>query len=152
MKYLHIPFIAIAIVGCSPQQENITFTEEGSYTDTEVAVDEHGHEEGGEGHEIALAPVDIGPYKVAPSAVEQIGAGHYNIRLEGGDVNAVRIWVGTEDRSQFMVVKTDLEEDHYCGAAETPTLIPDEFALWIEVEDSEGNTHVGSTPLAEHTP
>lgn len=94
-----------------------------------------------------FASLEIGPYQVQPMFEEEIKDGHYNIRVDGGDFNAVRLWVGTEDNSEVMVVKTELENDYQHGHLEVPDPIPADYALWIEIEDTEGNTHRGSTPL-----
>lgn len=97
-----------------------------------------------------FAPVTIGPYKVQPMFEEEIEDGHYNIRVEEGDFTAVRIWVGAEDNSDVMVVKTELENDYQHGHLEVPNPIPDGVELWIEIENEAGEKFTGSVPLAIH--
>ena len=97
-----------------------------------------------------FAPAKIGPYEVQPMFEEEIVNGHYNIKVSsGGDFNAVRIWVGHEDPADTMVVKCELENDYQHGHLDVPNPIPADIALWIEIEDTEGNTHLGSTPLKQ---
>lgn len=94
-----------------------------------------------------FAPAQIGPYDVQPMFEEEIVDGHYNIKVSGGEFAAVRIWVGQEDPVDVMVVKCELENDYQHGHLEVPNPIPAEYALWIQIEDLEGNLHLGSTPL-----
>ena len=94
-----------------------------------------------------FAPQKIGPYDVQPMFEEEIINGHYNIKVDGGEFQAVRIWVGTEDPADVMVVKCELENDYQHGHLDVPDPIPADYALWMEIEDTEGNLHKGSTPL-----
>jgi hypothetical protein len=94
-----------------------------------------------------FAPVKIGPYDVQPMFEEEIENGHYNIKVEGGEVKGVRIWVGPEDATGVMVVKTEIENDYNHGHVEVPTPVPADARLWIEIENPAGETFKGSTPL-----
>lgn len=94
-----------------------------------------------------FAALTIGPYAVQPMYEEEIEDGHYNIRIEGGEVEAVRIWVGPEDASGVMVVKTAIENDYHHGHVELPAPLPGDARLWIEVENPDGELFKGSTPL-----
>lgn len=94
-----------------------------------------------------FAAVTIGPYNVQPMFEEEIEDGHYNIKVDGGEVKAVRMWVGPEDASGVMIVKTEIENDYNHGHVEVPTPIPNDAKLWIEIENPAGETFKGSTPL-----
>ena len=94
-----------------------------------------------------FAPVTIGPYGVQPMFEEEIEDGHFNIKVEGGEVKAVRMWVGPEDASGVMVVKTEVENDYNHGHVEVPSPVPADAVLWIEIENPAGETFKGSTPL-----
>ncbi|MDZ4860379.1 MAG: hypothetical protein SGI88_15495 [Candidatus Hydrogenedentes bacterium] len=96
-----------------------------------------------------FAPVKIGPYDVQPMFEEEIVDGHFNIRTSGGDVKAVRIWVGPEDATGVMVVKTEIENDYNHGHVEVPNPVPADAKLWIEIETTAGETHKGSTLLKQ---
>src|SRR5688572_1174804 len=52
-----------------------------------------------------LDSVKIGAYDVFPMYEEDLKEGHFNIRITGGEVVAVREWVGPEDASGVVVVK-----------------------------------------------
>lgn len=93
--------------------------------------------------------IKIGDYDVQPMFEEEIKDGHYNIKVSGGEVKAVRVWVGTEDASGVMVVKTEIENDYNHGHLEVPNPIPAGVALWIEIENPAGETFKGSTPLEQ---
>lgn len=94
-----------------------------------------------------FAPLKIGNYDVQPMFEEVIENGHYNIKITGGEVAAVRIWVGPEDASGVMVVKTEIENDYNHGHVEVPKPIPADARLWIEIETPTGEKLKGSTPL-----
>lgn len=94
-------------------------------------------------------PTKIGPYSVQPMFEEEIVDGHYNIKVSGGEFEAVRIWAGKEDPADVMVVKCELENDYQHGHLEISNPIPEGIALWIEIEDPQGKTHKGSTPLKQ---
>lgn len=95
-----------------------------------------------------FAAVKIGPYEVQPMFEEEIENGHYNIKItSGGEVKAVRMWVGPEDASGVMVVKTEIENDYNHGHVEVPSPVPADAKLWIEIESPAGETFKGSTPL-----
>jgi len=97
-----------------------------------------------------FAPATIGPYEVQPLFEEEIVDGHFNIRIdEGGEVNAVRVWVGPEDAEDVMVVKAEIENDYHHSHHEVPDPIPADYTLWIEIEAPDGTLHKGSTPLEE---
>ena len=96
-----------------------------------------------------FAGLTIGPYTVQPMFEEEIKDGHYNIKVEGAQFNAVRMWVGQEDPADVMVVKAMLENDYQHGHIEIPDPLPADLKLWIEIEDEEGKTYLGSTALAE---
>jgi hypothetical protein len=85
-----------------------------------------------------FAAVKIGPYDVQPMFEEEIVNGHYNIKVSDGEVKAVRGWVGPEDASGVMVVKTEIENDYHHGHFEVPNPVPADAKLWIEIESPTG--------------
>ena len=95
----------------------------------------------------SFAPVKIGPYDVQPMFEEEIENGHYNFRATGGEVKALRVWVGSEDHAGVMVVKTEIENDYLHGHIEVPNPLPADAKLWMEIENPAGETFKGSTPL-----
>ena len=95
-----------------------------------------------------LAPLTIGVYQVQPMYEEELKDGHFNLRITGGEVAAVREWVGPEDASGVVVVKTEIENDYHHGHIEMPDPIPADARLWIEIEAPDGSLHKGSVPLA----
>ena len=93
----------------------------------------------------------IGDYEVQPMFEEVIENGHYNISVSGGDVNAVRVWVGAEDPSDTMVVKAEIEHDYFHSHHKVSTPIEAGTRLWIELELPDGSTVKGSTALVAET-
>ncbi|MBL7648422.1 MAG: hypothetical protein JNK74_19760 [Candidatus Hydrogenedentes bacterium] len=94
-----------------------------------------------------LASVTIGPYTVQPMFEEKLEDGHFNIKVSGGEVAAIREWVGSEDASGVVVVKTEIENDYHHGHVEMPSPIPADARLWIEIETPAGDRLKGSVPL-----
>lgn len=95
-----------------------------------------------------FAPVTLGPYEIQPKFEEEIENGHYNFFVtSGGAVKAIRAWVGGEDPTGVMVVKTEIENDYNHGHLEVPKPLPADAMLWIEAESPGGETFKGSTPL-----
>jgi hypothetical protein len=94
-----------------------------------------------------LPALTIGAYTVQPMYEEKLEDGHFNLRITGGDVAAVREWVGPEDASGVMVVKTEIERDYWHGHVEMPQPIPADARLWIEIETPAGELLKGSTAL-----
>ena len=95
----------------------------------------------------SLAATQIGPFEVQVMFEETIEDGHFNIRITGGEVAAVREWVGPEDASGVVVVKTEIENDYHHGHVEMPSPVPADARLWIEIETPEGEHLKGSVPL-----
>jgi hypothetical protein len=91
--------------------------------------------------------IKIGDYDVQPMFEEDMENGHYNIRIGGGDVKAVRAWVGVEGGSDTMVVKAELEYDYYHSHHEVPFPIPPGTRFWIELESMTGEVIKGSTEI-----
>ncbi len=103
-------------------------------------------------HEIPMrnfASLTIGPYEVQPMFEEEIVDGHYNLKITGAEVKAVRVWVGPEDASGVMVVKGEIENDYHHHHVEVPNPVPAGTELWIEIETPDGETLKGSTPLVQ---
>lgn len=141
MKKLIVAFLTmLAIVGCGaapePTQQSAVEVESTAPTNESDAIPMTN-----------LAPLKIGVYDVQPMYEEKLEDGHFNIRITGGEVVAVREWVGPEDASGVIVVKTEIERDYHHGHVEMPAPIPDDARLWIEIETPSGETLKGSTPL-----
>lgn len=114
----------------------------------EEPAEDSGYVEGGSMRNFAA--VQIGPYAVQPMFEEEIEDGHFNIKIvSGGEVKAVRIWVGAQDPGDTMVSKTEPEFDYHHGHVEMPDPIPADAALWIEIETPAGESVIGSTPLKQ---
>jgi len=96
-----------------------------------------------------LQAVTIGPFHVQPMFEEKLSDGHFNLRITGPEFTAVREWIGPEDASGVVVVKTIVENDYQHGHIEMPDPIPADAKLWIEIETSDGGRVKGSVPLIQ---
>ena len=62
------------------------------------------------------------------------------IHHESGPVpEAIRLWFGPRSGEGSLKTRADGHDDHWHGHVECPGTITSQDALWIEVEDSEGN-------------
>jgi hypothetical protein len=95
----------------------------------------------------ALPEFTAGPYTVLPKYEDALADGHINLYITGGEVAAVRIWVGDEDPAGSLVVKSEIENDYHHGHLEMPNPIPPGARLWAEIETPTGESVKGSTPL-----
>lgn len=138
---IHLLTIAFAAVlsACGEPESTPTAPETTAESTTAPAVTEIKMTE--------LPIVTIGPYTVQPMYEDDLAGGHFNLTISGGDVAAVREWVGPEDASGVMVVKTEIERDYWHGHVEMPDPIPADARLWIEIETPTGELHKGSTAL-----
>lgn len=96
-----------------------------------------------------LPAIKIGDYDVQPYYAGKLEQGHINIRVSGQEVGVVRVWVGPEDAAGVVVVKANLEGDHYCGDMEMPDPIPADARLWIEIESPTGERSKSNVPLIQ---
>ena len=71
---------------------------------------------------------------------------HLIVKVDDADVLAVRVWIGTEDRTLSYVGKG--EYDTATGAYDVHTMAPDPLPTnamwWIEIEKAEGTKVIGS--------
>lgn len=143
MRIMSAILLALAINGCGGQEPDAAQRDA-------VAIPEISEDSTQQNYAIPMrnfAAAHIGPYHVQPMFEEEIEDGHYNIKVDGGEIKAIRIWVGPEDASGVMVVKTEIENDYHHGHVEVPSPVPADAMLWIEIEDPTGQTFKGSTPL-----
>lgn len=135
--------IGILLVGCGSEPEPPVTEEKPESAQVEESESEENLPK------TNLAAIKIGDYDVQPFYAGELSQGLINARVSGKEVGVVRMWVGSEDASGVMVVKAELEGDHYCGTMEMPDPIPTDARLWIEVESPEGERLKGSVPLAQ---
>ena len=68
--------------------------------------------------------------------------------LAGGEKPAaVRLWIGNESGDGALKTKADAHDDHYHAHVEAPTTLADDIAMWVEVEDANGERSKASIPL-----
>lgn len=138
--FLGLMVMGALLTGCSRQ------TEPGPAEETEAA-----HVQDFESEKnlpiTNLAALKIGEYDVQPFYAGELHQGHINVRVASHEVGTVRVWVGPEDAAGVVVVKAELEGDHYCGDMEMPQPMPVNGRLWIEIETASGERLKGSVPL-----
>lgn len=94
-----------------------------------------------------LEPVNVGDYRVESLHVGDLANGHFNLYITGGEVDAVRAWVGDEQATDAYIGKANWEDGHYCARLEMPQPVPAGARLWFEIESRDGRTLKGSTAL-----
>ena len=101
------------------------------------------------GKKTDLPPITVGAYTVSPYYLDDLAQGRINFNVAGGDVKAVRTWIGDEAATGALVIKAPWEDDHYCGDQEVPNPLPPDAKLWVELETPGGELFKGSTPLGK---
>lgn len=154
-------FPAVTLLGCG---DDDAATESTSPANTTAApAGEHTHEDGSshEDHnteaddhhdEVSLGSAKVGDIDVefaqGHGMVEAGKEGHLVIKLPYNDngQSVVRVWIGTDDRDQYLVTKADYAADHddYDAHAVAPDPMPEDAMWWVEVEKPDGTTATGS--------
>ncbi len=141
---------AFLMTGCgSPQPPTTPAPAAAAPTETAAAAPASPEEEDEESGAVTELPKrDVGPYKVSAIYVGDISDGHFNFQVTGGELKALRSWVGDEAATGALITKANWEDDHYCAHIEMPATIPDGAALWFEIESTDGKLEKSSMPLA----
>jgi major membrane immunogen (membrane-anchored lipoprotein) len=102
----------------------------------------------GERHEVGEAK--IGDSTVTVAFFGEIKAGAeavLDIEVEGGEVDALRAWVGDESGTGSLKSKLDGKDGDYHGHIDTPDPIAEGSAIWVEIEDASGKLSAASFKL-----
>ena len=95
-----------------------------------------------------IGSAQVGPFTVVATYDEaEFKNGHFNADVTGGEVAAVRMWVGPEDATGVMVAKAEIEGKYQHAHVEVPDPLPADAKLWIEIETPTGETHKGGIAL-----
>ncbi len=122
----------------------------------EAHSDDDGHDHEKEGHgdrkEQELGSVTIAGFAVRAVLGGEIVAGkeaEIDVHVAGGEgkVNAVRLWIGTEDGKGAMKMKAMINKDEAHNHVEVPSPLPAGAKLCIELELTGGEKKVGSLAL-----
>jgi hypothetical protein len=120
--------------------------EDGDHDHEDGDHDEHDH-----GDRVDLGKASAGSFAVTLAIFGEIEAGHegvLDIDIEG-DPAVVRAWVGVESGKGSLKAKVDGEDGGYHGHIEVPATLPEGSAIWIEVEDADGNKERVSFQIPE---
>jgi hypothetical protein len=71
---------------------------------------------------------------------------HLIVRVDGEDILAVRVWIGTEDRTLSYVGKGEYAvlNDAFEAHTMAPDPLPENTMWWIEIEKADGTKVIGS--------
>lgn len=142
---------------CSKQEEDHSQHDHPHPHPAESAAAGEG-EEDDEHVEVAIGSATIGDLEVALAQGHGgVAAGkesHLILKLPTPDDGStiVRAWIGTQDRTLSYVGKGEYSRDHgeYDIHATAPDPLPENTLWWIEIEQPDGATSVGSAePLFE---
>ncbi len=107
-----------------------------------------GHVDAGERYELGEA--NIGAFHVTVSSMGEIEPGHegvLNLEVSGGEPVAVRAWVGVESARGSLRAKLYGHGKDFHGHLDVPASLPEGSALWIEIEDANGEKSTASITL-----
>lgn len=122
----------------------------------EAHSDDDGHDHEKEGHgdhkEQELGSVTIAGFAVRAVLGGEVVAGtevDVDVHVTGseGKVNAVRLWIGTEDGKGAMKMKAAINKEEAHNHVEVPSPLPPSAKLCIELELTGGDKKVGSLAL-----
>lgn len=133
-----------AFVGCGEAPDDHEGHDHGAKDQKDG--DGHGH---GKGTELGTATVNGAELKLTfVGEMKPKAKLHIDIdQLSGEAPSAIRVWIGDEAATNAIKGKAMGKDGHYHADATVPDELLATDALWIEVEDAEGDTSVGSLPL-----
>jgi hypothetical protein len=104
---------------------------------------DHDREDGGNDHgeRVELGKTEVGGHVVTVALLGDVEPGHeagLDIEVEGPAPTAVRAWVGIESGKGSRRAKVDGEDGTYHGHLEVPSSLPEQSAIWLEVEAADG--------------
>ena len=136
------------LAGCGAAPSPAPAPESKPATEAPAKADEHADEEEHGGEQTPIGSAQVGPFTVVATYDEaEFKNGHFNADVTGGEVAAVRMWVGPEDATGVMVAKAEIEGKYQHAHVEVPDPLPADAKLWIEIETPTGETHKGGIAL-----
>ncbi|MFN0135092.1 MAG: hypothetical protein ACKVS9_03145 [Phycisphaerae bacterium] len=151
--------VLIGLFGCERKPDSSTPAAPkggGSAATKEAHSDDDGHDHDKEAHgdhkEQELGSVTIAGFAVRAVLGGEVVAGKevdVDVHVTGseGKVNAVRLWIGTEDGKDAMKMKATINKDEAHNHVEVPSPLPAGAKLCIELELTGGEKKVGSLAL-----
>ena len=125
----------------------------GDGTHTHDDGSSHSHESAPDEHEeVSLGATKVGDLELTLAQGHgKVAAGkecHLVVKLPYKDdgATAVRVWLGTPDRTTSLVTRAEYATDHddYDAHAMAPDPLPEEVRWWIELEQPDGTKLIGS--------
>ena len=153
MKLLLAPVLASALLltGCGDGDSHDDHDDHEEYTEHDGHSDEYGHDHG---TEHALGEIEIAGSVLEVSVGGEPGPNvtlHIDIELKSGPTpNAIRAWFGDESATGSIKAKAIGSDGDYHADATYPAELPEDAALWIEIESADGTRTAGSLPLEAH--
>lgn len=131
---------ALTLIGCGGDDHH-------DHAHTDKGADKHGGKEPndhGEAH--ALAAVELDGVKVSGTLFGHVEAGeeaHMDLTIQGATPTAVRLWIGTEDRTTSVVSKAESSgKGTFHAHADAPKPLPEGAAIWVEVDTGDNTVLV----------
>ena len=153
MKLLLAPVLASALLltGCGDSDSHDDHDDHEEHTEHDDHSDEDGDDHG--------TDHGLGEIEIAGSVLEVSVGGepgpnvtlHIDIELKSGPTpTAIRAWVGNESADGVAKGLAAGSDGDYHADATCPAALPENAALWIEIESADGTRTVGSLPLEHH--
>ena len=157
MKLLLAPVLASALLltGCGGGEDSEVVVDHSPPSGGHDHSDEDGDEDGDDhGTEHGLGEIEIGGSVLHVSVGGEPGPNvtlHIDIEVESGPTPAaIRAWVGNESATGSVKGKAFGSDGDYHADATCPAELPEDAALWIEIESADGTRTAGSLPLKDH--
>jgi hypothetical protein len=115
---------------------------------SQIIAEDHDHDHG-EAH--ALGDLTLAGTTLSVTMHGEAEAGKdaaVTVKITGGpQPTVVRVWIGSENGRGTVKAKLDGKDGSYHGHCMTPNPMPEDAALWVNIEDADGGGAKGSVAL-----
>ena len=159
---LSVSAFVASIGGCdakpAEQAADHDHAHDGHDHDHDHADHDHDHDHEGEAHgpemddhhhgeTVELGTIDVGTFTIRASRDGEVAAGGdlpVDVWIDGtAPVDAVRFWVGVESAAGSIKARAELEDDHWHTHVAVPAVLPEDSALWIEIQSGDARIAEG---------
>ncbi len=162
-SFLLMTFAMVAFVACGNDKHDDHDHGDGDHKHEHGDHDHDGHDhddhdhEDGEDHEhgerVVLGEAMTGKLSIVAAVLGHIEAGKeavFEYAIKGGDIHAVRTWVGDKSAKGAMKAKLGMEKGNYHGHIEVAEKLPEGSKVWLEIESEDGTKQTVSFPLPKN--
>jgi hypothetical protein len=151
LAVLSVSALLLSLVGCgdggsaAPPAAATGASAQSHDHDHDHGHDHAEHADAEHGHGVQLGEQQVGGWTIRAVRNGDIAPGKdaaMDVWVAGAStkVDAVRIWIGTQDGKGSTKARAEWDKDRWHTHVEVPKPLPDASKLWVEVETSEGKS------------